>query len=96
MIGAEKFSSVLNPDDRTTSILFGDGAGAVVVSAVKSGNAGELLNHDYHSNESERDVIIVPRGGAKYQNYSSIAYEKDLDHSQYFIMDGKTRLIHKG
>ena len=33
IVGAEKYSSILNYEDRTTCFIFGDGAGAAIISA---------------------------------------------------------------
>ena len=38
VIGAETFSRIMNWEDRTTSVLFGDGAGAIIIEAVSSSN----------------------------------------------------------
>ena len=40
VIGAETFSRLLDWEDRTTCVLFGDGAGAIVMEAVEGGDAG--------------------------------------------------------
>ncbi|MDH5721789.1 MAG: ketoacyl-ACP synthase III [Alphaproteobacteria bacterium] len=48
VIGAEKMSSVLNWEDRTTCVLFGDGAGAVILQSQESdGNSGIYSTHLY-------------------------------------------------
>src|SRR5882757_3212554 len=44
VIGAETYSSILNPADRTTSVIFGDGAGAVVLRAGDAEEPGALLD----------------------------------------------------
>jgi 3-oxoacyl-[acyl-carrier-protein] synthase-3 len=41
VIGAETFSRILDWEDRTTCVLFGDGAGAVVLEAPSAENAGK-------------------------------------------------------
>jgi len=40
VVGADIFSKLINPNDRTTCILFGDGAGAVVLSRVENSGSG--------------------------------------------------------
>jgi 3-oxoacyl-[acyl-carrier-protein] synthase-3 len=57
VIGAEVFSRILNFDDRTTCVLFGDGAGAVVMSA--SGEPG-VLAAKLHADGSYADILSVP------------------------------------
>ena len=60
-MGAETFSRILNFNDRTTSVLFGDGAGAVVLEA--SSEPG-ILSAALHADGSQRDILCVP-GRAK-------------------------------
>ena len=57
VIGAETFSRILNFQDRGTCVLFGDGAGAVVLEA--SNEAG-ILSTALHADGSQRDILCVP------------------------------------
>ena len=57
VIGAETFSRILNFQDRGTCVLFGDGAGAVVLEA--SREAG-ILSTALHADGSQRDILCVP------------------------------------
>ncbi len=60
VVGAETLSSVLNWDDRSTAVLFGDGAGAVVVGEVSEGGyLGGVLG----ANGSGGPLLCVPRSG---------------------------------
>jgi 3-oxoacyl-[acyl-carrier-protein] synthase-3 len=61
VIGVEILSRFLNWDDRTTCVLFGDGAGAVLLQA--SDQPGGLLGLDLFSDGAGCDAIIVPAGG---------------------------------
>jgi 3-oxoacyl-[acyl-carrier-protein] synthase-3 len=64
VIGAEVFSRILNFEDRTTCVLFGDGAGAVVLSA--SSEPG-ILATKLHADGSHADILSIPgnlAGGA--------------------------------
>jgi 3-oxoacyl-[acyl-carrier-protein] synthase-3 len=75
VIGAEVFSRILNFEDRTTCVLFGDGAGAVVMSA--STEPGVLATK-LHANGSQGDILCVPgavNGGV-------------IEGSAYLYMDG--------
>ena len=64
VIGAEVFSRILDFNDRTTCVLFGDGAGAVVLEA--SDQPG-ILATDLHADGKYKDILCVPghvnRGG---------------------------------
>ncbi|MDB5771704.1 MAG: 3-oxoacyl-[acyl-carrier-protein] synthase [Burkholderiales bacterium] len=57
VIGAEVFSRILNFEDRTTCVLFGDGAGAVVLSASKEPG---ILATKLHADGSHADILCVP------------------------------------
>ena len=57
VIGAETFSRILNFQDRGTCVLFGDGAGAVVLEASKE--AG-ILSTALHADGSQRGILCVP------------------------------------
>jgi 3-oxoacyl-[acyl-carrier-protein] synthase-3 len=57
VIGAEVFSRILNFEDRTTCVLFGDGAGAIVMSA--SAEPG-ILACKLHADGRHSDVLRVP------------------------------------
>jgi len=62
VIGVEVLSRFLDYTDRNTCVLFGDGAGAVIVSA--SDEPGGLLGLDMYSDGSGKEGIIFPAGGA--------------------------------
>ncbi|KAA0182477.1 Beta-ketoacyl-[acyl-carrier-protein] synthase III [Cupriavidus sp. H18C1] len=57
LIGAEVFSRILDFNDRTTCVLFGDGAGAVVLTA--SDEPG-VLSSAMHADGSHVDILCVP------------------------------------
>ncbi len=57
VVGAEVYSRILDWSDRGTCVLFGDGAGAVVV--VPSDAPGILASH-LHADGSHRDILCVP------------------------------------
>ena len=57
VIGAEVFSRILDFNDRTTCVLFGDGAGAVVLEA--SDTPG-LLASELHADGRHVDILCIP------------------------------------
>ncbi len=57
IVGAEVFSRIMNWQDRTTCVLFGDGAGAVILKA--STEPGILSTH-LHADGSYRDALCTP------------------------------------
>lgn len=60
VIGADKMSSLVDWNDRGTCILFGDGAGAVVLSA--SEKPGGVLGFDLHTDGDFRDILYANSG----------------------------------
>ena len=83
VIGAEKFSSIVDYTDRTTCILFGDGAGAAVISATTKKQEGFV---DIHASAdgSYWDFLITPSPGS-VNPASHKAIEEGL---QYVKMKG--------
>jgi 3-oxoacyl-[acyl-carrier-protein] synthase-3 len=61
VIGAERFSKIINWEDRTTCILFGDGAGAVLL---KKGEDEGILGFDLGADGSYGDLLYVPSVGS--------------------------------
>jgi len=64
LVGAEVLSRFTDWEDRTTCILFGDGAGAVVIQR-HAGKRGILSTH-LHSDGAFGDLLHVPAGGASH------------------------------
>ena len=62
VVGAETLSSVTDWQDRNTCVLFGDGAGAVVLGEVKSGG---ILSTYLGSDGSKKDLLYIPAGGSR-------------------------------
>jgi 3-oxoacyl-[acyl-carrier-protein] synthase-3 len=60
VIGAETFSRILDWDDRATCVLFGDGAGALVLSAEES--EGGILATKLHADGRHNDLLFVDGG----------------------------------
>jgi 3-oxoacyl-[acyl-carrier-protein] synthase-3 len=64
VIGAETLSRYTDYTDRATCILFGDGAGAVVLKAAPAGEG--ILRSALHTDGTYADFIQMPGGGSKY------------------------------
>ena len=60
VIGAEVFSRILDFKDRTTCVLFGDGAGAVVLEAADSLDQGGILATDLHADGRHVGILCTP------------------------------------
>lgn len=62
VVGSDALSRLLNWQDRTTCILFGDGAGAVVLGASENGNG--ILSTKLRTDGSYAKTLYVPAGGS--------------------------------
>lgn len=84
VIGADIYSRILNPKDRRTVILFGDGAGAAIVGQSAAHGGHRLLGTSLHSFGDLSDMIGVPAGGSRMPLGPGV--EDDL---RFFTMDGR-------
>lgn len=62
VIGAESFTKLLDWNDRGTCVLFGDGAGAVVLEAEEAPDNYGILASSLHSDGAYRDILYVDGG----------------------------------
>ena len=74
VIGADILSRLLDWEDRGTCILFGDGAGAVIIQAEENTDRGILSSH-LHSDGSTRDLLYVDGGVASTGEAGKIRME---------------------
>ncbi|MDG2321780.1 MAG: ketoacyl-ACP synthase III [Rhodospirillaceae bacterium] len=78
LMGAETISCIVDWEDRTTSVLFGDGAGAVVLSAEQGigtiADRGILSTH-LHSDGRQHDLLYVDGGASTTQTTGYIRME---------------------
>ena len=83
VIGAEKLSSIVNWNDRSTAVLFGDGAGAALLSARENGKGIEdsILRTD----GTGAEALYMPAGGSATQFKPGITSEEDM----FLRMDGR-------
>ncbi len=63
IIGAEKLSAFVNWEDRTTCVLFGDGAGAAVLRPAQEGE-GRILATDIGTDGGQTHLLNIPGGGS--------------------------------
>lgn len=90
LVGADVYSTWLDPGDRAAGVVFGDGAGAALIAAGRSGDPGELLAFDLGSDGTGRDLITVPGGGARARAAGGPPAEQDA----FFRMRGSTVYEH--
>ena len=65
LVGAENLTRVVDPDERSVSILFGDGAGAVVLAPSEGADGPGLLSWDQGSDGSLASLIEIKAGGSR-------------------------------
>jgi 3-oxoacyl-[acyl-carrier-protein] synthase-3 len=83
VVGADTSSRILDFEDRTSSVLFGDGAGAVVIEPCEEGNG--IIDWVAGADGLGAEHIIMPAGGSRKP--ASIETVNDREH--YFKMNGK-------
>ena len=71
VIGAETFSRILDWEDRATCVLFGDGAGALVLRATEGGDAG-ILATKLHADGRHNELLYVDGGPSTTQTVGKL------------------------
>jgi 3-oxoacyl-[acyl-carrier-protein] synthase-3 len=84
VVGSDALSRLLNWEDRTTCILFGDAAGAVVLGSVENGNKG-ILSTRLRTDGSHVKTLYVPAGGSR--NPTNPETVQNNEHT--IMMNGK-------
>ena len=64
VVGADVMSSIIDYKDRATCVLFGDGAGAAVVSAASAKGDGAILDFEHEIDGSGGAALCMPAGGS--------------------------------
>ncbi len=86
IIGSDTYSRILNWEDRSTCILFGDGAGAMIIK--KDGGKKGVLSHVYGIDGKDADCVTIPAGGSRFPIHPDTIpgiKKEDL----FFQMDGR-------
>lgn len=77
VVGAEILSRIMDYSDRTTCILFGDGAGAAVVGPARTdGPSHTILSTRMHADGSGASLLHIPAGGSALPSSASTIAEK--------------------
>ncbi len=83
IVGAEKISSIIDYEDRSTCILFGDGAGAAIIGQTEDKNEA-IIDVLASANGNFGELLITPGGGSK----NPIREDNVKDKLQYMKMAG--------
>ncbi len=82
VVGADKMSAIVDFQDRTTCILFGDAAGAVVL---EQSDEGGIIDFVHHTEGDEECMLYQPAGGSRYP-----ATEETVKNKMHYIrQDGR-------
>ncbi|MGW4729597.1 beta-ketoacyl-ACP synthase III [Streptomyces shenzhenensis] len=85
VIGAEVYTSIIDPSDRNTAVIFGDGAGAVLLREGLVSEPGAIRATDLGSDGRGSDMIAIAGGGSREPGRDG-ALPRDR---RYFQMDGR-------
>jgi len=88
LIGADKMSSIVDYTDRNTCIIFGDGAGAVLLEPNIEGYG--VQDEYLRSNGSNRDLLRIEAGGSQTPTTKNTVEEK----KHFIYQDGKNVFKH--
>ncbi len=79
VVGVDIMSSILNLEDRTTAVLFGDGAGAVILEAVEAGHG--LLDFEHRIDGAGGCFLHMPAGGsARPASHATVEAKEHFVH----------------
>ena len=75
VIGAESFSKLLDWQDRTTCVLFGDGAGAVILEIIDEASDWGIRSSVLHADGTHRDILYVDGGPSSTNDVGHVRME---------------------
>ena len=85
LIGADVMTRTVDPRDRNTAVLFGDGAGAVVLTRGEVSDHGAIGPFDLGGDGDLADLLYIPAGGSRRPADAASVDER----AHYLRMDGK-------
>jgi len=87
VVGADVMSSIIDYRDRATCVIFGDGAGAAVVSAAPDGDgAGRIIDFEHEIDGAGGPSLCMPAGGSLHPS----THETVDKRLHYVKQDGQT------
>lgn len=90
VVAADAFTTIIDPNDRSTAVIFADGAGAVVLRAGTADEPGALGSVVLGSDGELSDLIAVPAGGSR-QRSSGV---RPQPGDEFFQMAGRATYRH--
>ena len=85
VVGADLMSRTVNPDDKKTYPLFGDAAGAVLLTADQSETGAGILSYQIGSEGCGGEMLCIPAGGTRQE----LTPEMYSNGQQFLTMDGR-------
>ena len=85
VIGSDKMSSIVDYSDRSTCIIFGDGAGAALLQPVESESDPGIIDYLHEIDGSGSDAISLPAGGSR----NPTSHETVDKHMHFVHQDGQ-------
>ena len=90
VVGAEVLHRYVNYEDRNTCVLFGDGAGAAVVSRAENACDSKIYSSHLRADGDISDLFVLPAGGSQLPLSQDV-----LDHNKQFVeMKGREIFKH--
>ena len=86
VVGADVMSSIIDYRDRSTCVLFGDGAGAVVISAANGAADGAILDFEHEIDGAGGPALCMPAGGSLRPS----SHETVNERLHYVKQEGQT------
>ena len=68
VIGSETFSRIIDWNDRSTCVLFGDGSGAVILKSTDEGSSSSILSNHLYSDGDYKEMLFVDGGPSTSNN----------------------------
>jgi 3-oxoacyl-[acyl-carrier-protein] synthase-3 len=93
-VGADAFSTLVNPEDRTTAPIFGDGAGAVLLRSGTPGEPGAIGPFVLGSDGARGDLLAVPAGGSRQRSTNGLGHQVVPAGDWYLGMNGRAVFQH--
>lgn len=81
VVGVEILSRITNWQDRNTAVLFGDGAGAAVISRTEPTSISKIIDFDLSADGSFGDLLIMEAGGSRMP--ATVETVKENKHTLY-------------
>jgi 3-oxoacyl-[acyl-carrier-protein] synthase III len=88
LICSEVFTPLVNPADRATRPIFGDGAGAVILRRGESSESGAIGPVRLGSDGGGADLLSIPAGGCRQRAATGLAHTQLPVEDWYLHMDG--------